>query len=57
MNKKMFTGQFVDLMASFMYNYLKGKGKTKINIKKSIGNFEHVWLESIKESKNAKRKI
>ena len=57
MNKKMFTDQFLDLMASFLYSYLKGKAKTKTNIKKSISNFERVWLESIKESKNADRKI
>lgn len=57
MNKKMFTGQFIDLMASFIYNDLKGKGKTKTNIKTSIGNFEHIWLESIRENKNANKKI
>ena len=57
MNKKMFTDQFLDLMASFVYSYLKGKTKTKENIKKGIHNFENVWIESIKESKNADRKI
>ena len=53
----MFTRQFIDLMASFIYNDLKGKGKTKTNIKTSIGNFEHIWLESIRENKNANKKI
>ena len=57
MNKKMFTRQFLDLMASFLYNYLKGKAKTKANIKAGISNFEHIWLESVRENKNAKRKI
>ena len=56
MIKKMFTNQFLDLMASFMYNHLKGKAKTKANIKASISNFEHVWLESVRDNKNAKRK-
>ena len=56
-NKKMFTRQFLDLMASFLYNYLKGKEKTKTNIKAGLSNFEHVWLESVRENKNAKRKI
>ena len=57
MNKKMFTRQFLDLMASFLYNYLKEKAKTKTNIKSGLSNFEHVWLESVRENKNAKRKI
>jgi len=56
MNKKMFTRQFLDLMASFLYNYLKGKAKTKANIKAGLGNFEHIWLESVRENKNANRK-
>ncbi len=56
MSKKMFTRQFLDLMAGFLYNYLKGKAKTKANIKSGLGNFEHVWLESVRENKNAKRK-
>ena len=57
MNKKMFTGQFLDLMASFLYSYLKGRTKTKANIKAGLSNFEHIWLESVRENKNAKRKI
>ena len=57
MSKKMFTRQFLDLMASFLYSYLKGKAKTKSNIKAGISNFEHIWLESIKENKNVNRKI
>ena len=56
MNKKMFTNQFLDLMASFIYNYLKGKAKTKANIKASISNFEHVWLESVRENRDVDRK-
>ena len=56
MNKKMFTRQFLDLMASFLYNYLKGKAKTKANIKAGLGNFEHIRLESGRENKNANRK-
>jgi len=56
MSKKMFTNQFLDLMASFMYNHLKGKAKTKTNIKESISNFEHVWLESVRDNKNVNRK-
>ena len=56
MSKKMFTRQFLDLMASFLYSYLKGKAKTKANIKSGLSNFEHVWLESVRENKNAKRK-
>ena len=57
MDKKMFTNQFLDSMASFLYSYLKGKEKTKTNIKAGLSNFEHVWLESVRENKNAKRKI
>lgn len=56
MNKQMFTSQFLDLMASFIYNDLKGKTKTKANIKAGIINFEHVWLESIRESKKSENK-
>ena len=56
MNKKMFTRQFLDLMASFLYSYLKGKEKTKTNIKAGLSNFEHIWLESVRENKNANRK-
>ena len=56
MIKKMFTNQFLDLMASFMYNHLKGKAKTKANIKASISNFELVWLESVRYNKNVNRK-
>ena len=57
MNKKMFTDQFLDLMASFLYSYLKEKVKTKTNIKAGLRDFEHIWLESIKESRNVNRKI
>tara|TARA_R100001530_G_scaffold116026_1_gene83031 strand:+ start:54 stop:230 length:177 start_codon:yes stop_codon:yes gene_type:complete len=58
MSKKMFQEQFVDLLTDFMYNNLKEKGKTKANIKKSINNFEDIWLTMLRESKkNVKRKI
>ena len=58
MSKKMFQEQFVDLLANFMYNNLKEKGKTKANIRKSINNFEDIWLTMLRESKkNVKRKI
>ena len=56
MDKKMFTNQFLDSMASFLYSYLKGKEKTKTNIKAGLSNFEHVWLESVRENKNVNRK-
>ena len=57
MNKKIFTSQFIDLLSSFMYEYLKEKAKTKANIKKSISVFEIIWLEMLKgEKKSDKRK-
>ena len=56
MNKKMFTRQFLDSMASFLYSYLKGKAKTKANIKAGISTFEHIWLETVRENRNAERK-
>ena len=56
-NKKMFQGQFVDLLADFMYNDLKEKVKSKTNIKKSVNAFEDTWINMLKESKkNDKRK-
>ena len=58
MNKKMFTDQFLDLMSSFVYEYLKEKARTKANIKKSIHTFEIIWLEMLREKiKNDKRKV
>ena len=57
MNKKMFQGQFVDLLADFMYNDLKEKVKSKTNIKKSVNAFEDTWINMLRESKkNDKRK-
>ena len=57
MNKKMFTDQFLDLMSSFMYEYLKEKARTKANIKKSINVFEIIWSEMLRrEKKSDKRK-
>ena len=56
-NKKMFQGQFVDLLADFMYNDLKEKVKSKTNIKKSVNAFEDTWINMLRESKkNDKRK-
>tara|TARA_R100001594_G_scaffold12993_1_gene28386 strand:- start:148 stop:324 length:177 start_codon:yes stop_codon:yes gene_type:complete len=58
MNKKIFQEQFVDLMSSFIYETIKEKAKTKNNIKKSINNFETIWIDMVRESKkNVKRKI
>ena len=58
MNKKMFTDQFLDLMSSFIYEYIKEKARTKANIKKSIQTFEIIWLEMLREKiKNDKRKV
>ena len=57
MNKKMFQGQFVDLLTDFMYNDLKEKVKSKSNIKKSINTFEDTWVNMLRKSKkNDKRK-
>ena len=57
MPKKMFQQQFLDLLVDFMYVDLKEKVKTKSNIKKSINNFEDIWLTMLRESKkNVKRK-
>ena len=57
-NKKMFQGQFVDLLADFMYNDLKEKVKSKTNIKKSVNAFEDTWINMLRESKkNDRRKI
>ena len=57
MSKKMFQEQFVDLLSIFMYNDLKEKGKTKANIKKSINNFEDIWLTMLRESKKNAKKV
>ena len=57
MSKKMFQEQFVDLLTDFMYNNLKEKGKTKSNIKKSINNFEDIWLTMLRESKKNAKKV
>tara|TARA_B100000427_G_scaffold287543_1_gene262226 strand:+ start:256 stop:432 length:177 start_codon:yes stop_codon:yes gene_type:complete len=57
MNKKIFQEQFVDLMSSFIYETIKEKAKTKNNIKKSINNFETIWIDMVRENKrNVKRK-
>ena len=57
MSKKMFQEQFVDLLTDFMYNNLKEKVKSKVNIKKSIYSFEDTWLNMLRESRrNVKRK-
>ena len=57
MNKKMFTNQFLDLMSSFIYEYIKEKAGTKANIKKGIRTFEIIWLEMLRERrKDDKRK-
>ena len=57
MNKKMFQTQFVDSLTDFMYNDLKEKVKSKVNIKKSIYSFEDTWLNMLRESRrNVKRK-
>ena len=57
MNKSFFQPQFVDLLADFMYNDLKEKVKSKVNIKKSIYSFEDTWLNMLRESKrDVKRK-
>tara|TARA_R100000742_G_C4273046_1_gene92469 strand:+ start:90 stop:263 length:174 start_codon:yes stop_codon:yes gene_type:complete len=57
MSKKMFQEQFVDLLTDFMYNNLKEKAKTKINIKKSINNFEDIWVTMLRESKKNAKKV
>jgi len=57
MSKKMFQEQFVDSLSIFMYNDLKEKGKTKANIKKSINNFEDIWLTMLRESKKNAKKV
>ena len=57
MSKKMFQEQFVDLLTDFMYNNLKEKGKPKANIKKSINNFEDIWLTMLRESKKNAKKV
>ena len=58
MNKKMFTDQFLDLMSSFIYEYIKEKARTKANIKKGIHTFEIIWLEMLREKrKDDRRKI
>ena len=57
MTKKIFQKQFVDLLTDFMYNNLKEKGKTKANIKKSINNFEDIWLTMLRESKKNAKKV
>ena len=51
MNKKMFTDQFLDLMSSFIYDYIKEKARTKANIKKGIRTFEIIWLEMLREKR------
>ena len=57
MSKKMFQTQFVDSLTDFMYNDLKEKVKSKVNIKKSIYSFEDTWLNMLRESRrNVKRK-
>ena len=57
MTKKFFQKQFVDLLTDFMYNDLKEKVKSKVNIKKSIYSFEDTWLNMLRESRrNVKRK-
>ena len=57
MSKKMFQTQFVDSLTDFMYNDLKEKVKSKVNIKKSIYSFEDTWLNMLRESKrDVKRK-
>ena len=56
MSKKMFQTQFVDSLTDFMYNDLKEKVKSKVNIKKSIYSFEDTWLNMLRESRrNVKR--
>ena len=57
MSKKMFQEQFVDSLSIFIYNDLKEKGKTKANIKKSINNFEDIWLTMLRESKKNAKKV
>ena len=53
----MFTKQFLDSMASFIYEYIKEKKKTKANIKKSINVFETTWLKMLQgKEKDGKRK-
>jgi hypothetical protein len=56
MNKKMFQGQFVDLLTDFMYNDLKEKVKSKANIRKSLNAFEDIWLDMLRESKKNDRR-
>jgi len=57
-NKKMFTDQFLDLMSSFIYEYIKEKARTKANIKKGMQTFEIIWLEMLREKrKDDKRKV
>ena len=57
MSKKMFQTQFVDSLTDLMYNDLKEKVKSKVNIKKSIYSFEDTWLNMLRESRrNVKRK-
>ena len=57
MSKKMFQTQFVDSLTDFMYNDLKEKVKSKVNIKKSIHAFEDIWINMLRESKrDVKRK-
>ena len=54
----MFQQQFRDLLVDFLYMHLKGKAKTKSNLKKTIATFEDMWLETLRENKkNDKRKV
>ena len=56
MNKLMFTKQFLDSLADFIYIDLKEKAKTKANIKKSIIIFETLWLGMLRESKKSDKR-